>query len=51
MCGTVVPQQVDLLIRWEVWRHTVARVTALSGVNAEDDLRVPLRSQDGFDGL
>ena len=21
-CGTVVQQQVDLFIRWEVWRHT-----------------------------
>ena len=21
-CGTVVPQQVDLFNRWEVWRHT-----------------------------
>ena len=21
-CGTVVPQQVDLFVRWEVWRHT-----------------------------
>ena len=37
----VVPQQVDLFIRWEVWRHTEvgARVTALSEVNAEDNLK------------
>ena len=46
-CGTVVPQQVHLLIRWEVGRHTVARITALSGVNVEDNL--PPRSQDGHE--
>ena len=28
----------------------VARVTALSGVNIEDNLRVPPRSQDGLEG-
>ena len=21
-CGTVIPQQVDIFLRWEVWRHT-----------------------------
>ena len=52
-CGTVVPQQVDLFVRWEVWRHTEVGYTRnrTLGVNVEDNLRVPPRSQDGLEGL
>ena len=52
-CGTVVPQQVNLFVRREVWRHTEMGSTriARSGVSNEDKLRVAPRSQDGLEGL
>ena len=35
----------------ETLRGGFYSVTALSGVNAEDNLRVPPRNQDGLEGL
>ena len=52
-CGTVVPQQVDLFVRGEVWRHTEVSCThnRTLGGQQRGYLRVPPRNKDGLEGL